>query len=64
MLVDDATVAIENIHRIRHTGKPLIQSIIAGTSQIALPALMATLVICIVFSYYFINWSLSIYLLL
>ncbi len=49
MLVDDATVAIENIHRIHHTGKPLIFSILNGSSQIALPALMATLVICIVF---------------
>ena len=49
MLVDDATVAIENIHRIRALGKPLTVSIIEGSSQIALPALMATLVICIVF---------------
>jgi len=49
MLVDDATVAVENIHRIRATGKPLTVSILEGSSQIALPALMATLVICIVF---------------
>ncbi len=49
MLVDDATVAVENIHRIRDLGKPLTISILEGSSQIALPALMATLVICIVF---------------
>ncbi|MGY3805139.1 efflux RND transporter permease subunit [Pigmentibacter ruber] len=49
MLVDDATVAIENIHRIRNQNNPLIYSIMEGSRQIALPALSATLVICIVF---------------
>jgi multidrug efflux pump subunit AcrB len=50
MLVDDATVEVENIHRNRHLGHPLTIAILNGASQIALPAIMATLAICIVFS--------------
>ncbi len=49
MLVDDATVALENIHRNRTLGKPLTVAIIDGSQQIALPAIMATFAICIVF---------------
>ena len=49
MLVDDATVEIENIHRNRSLGKPLTVAILDGASQIAVPALAATLTICIVF---------------
>ncbi|HET6400439.1 MAG TPA: efflux RND transporter permease subunit [Candidatus Kapabacteria bacterium] len=49
MLVDDATVAIENIHRNRTLGKPLTVAILDGSQQIALPAIMATFAICIVF---------------
>ena len=49
MLVDDATVAVENIHRNRTLGLPLTRAIIVGAEQIALPAIMATLAICIVF---------------
>jgi multidrug efflux pump subunit AcrB len=49
MLVDDATVEIENIHRNRMLGKPLTVAILDGASQIAIPALAATLTICIVF---------------
>jgi multidrug efflux pump subunit AcrB len=49
MLVDDATVEVENIHRNRGLGKPLTVAILDGASQIALPAIMATLAICIVF---------------
>jgi multidrug efflux pump subunit AcrB len=49
MLVDDATVEIENIHRNRHLGKPLTVAILTGAQQIATPALAATLTICIVF---------------
>jgi multidrug efflux pump subunit AcrB len=49
MLVDDATVEVENIHRNRNMGKPLTVAILDGASQIALPAIMATLSICIVF---------------
>jgi len=49
MLVDDATVEIENIHRNRLLGKPLTVAILTGAQQVATPALAATLAICIVF---------------
>jgi multidrug efflux pump subunit AcrB len=49
MLVDDATVEVENIHRNRMLGKPLTVAILDGAHQIAVPALAATLTICIVF---------------
>ena len=49
MLVDDATVEVENIHRNRHLGKKLTVAILDGAAQIAVPALAATLTICIVF---------------
>ncbi len=49
MLVDDATVEIENIHRNRHMGKPLTVAILDGAHEIATPALVATMSICIVF---------------
>jgi len=49
MLVDDATVAVENIHRNRHLGKGLTVAILDGAREIATPALAATLTICIVF---------------
>ncbi len=49
MLVDDATVTVENIHRHRLLGKPLTISILDGANEISIPALMATLAICIVF---------------
>ncbi|PTL75200.1 efflux RND transporter permease subunit [Vitiosangium sp. GDMCC 1.1324] len=49
MLVDDATVAVENIHRNRTLGLPLTPAILVGAEQIAVPALAATLTICIVF---------------
>lgn len=49
ILVDDATVTIENIHRNIHDGKGLRKAIIDGTAQIATPTLVATLSICIVF---------------
>ena len=49
MLVDDATVAIENIHRNRALGKPLTVAILDGARQVAIPAIVATLSICIVF---------------
>ena len=50
MLVDDATVEVENIHRNHALGLPLTVAILTGASQIALPAITATLAICIVFS--------------
>lgn len=49
ILVDDATVEIENVHRQMATGKPLEQAILDGAQEIALPALVSTLCICIVF---------------
>ena len=49
MLVDDATVEVENIHRNRLTGKPLTVAILDGAHQVAVPALAATMTICIVF---------------
>jgi CzcA family heavy metal efflux pump len=50
ILVDDATVEIENIHRNLGQGKPLTRAILDGAQQIATPALVATLCICIVFT--------------
>ena len=49
ILVDDATVAIENIHHHMASGKPLEDSILTGAQEIALPAFVSTLCICIVF---------------
>ncbi|HKE16766.1 MAG TPA: efflux RND transporter permease subunit [Kofleriaceae bacterium] len=49
ILVDDATVAIENIHRNLAQRKPFIQAIVDGAQQIAVPAFVSTLCICIVF---------------
>ena len=49
MLVDDATVEVENIHRNRGLGKPLTVAILDGAHQVATPAIVATLAICIVF---------------
>jgi multidrug efflux pump subunit AcrB len=49
MLVDDATVEVENIHRNRMMRKPLTVAILDGAQQIAVPAIVATLAICIVF---------------
>jgi multidrug efflux pump subunit AcrB len=50
MLVDDATVEVENIHRNHAMGKPVLTAILDGASQIATPTLIGTLAICIVFS--------------
>lgn len=49
ILVDDATVTIENIERHLHLGKDLYNAIYDGASEIAVPALVSTLCICIVF---------------
>jgi len=49
MLVDDATVEIENVHRNMAMGKHIVQSILDGAQQVAMPALVSTLSICIVF---------------
>ncbi len=49
ILVDDATVEVENINRNAALGLPILDAILAGASQIAVPAFVATLSICIVF---------------
>jgi multidrug efflux pump subunit AcrB len=49
VLVDDATVELENVHRNFGASKPIRQSILDGASQIATPAFVSTLAICIVF---------------
>src|SRR5208282_41362 len=49
MLVDDATVEVENIHRNQALDKPLLVAILDGASQIATPTFVGTLAICIVF---------------
>lgn len=49
ILVDDATVAIENIHQHFATGKAHEEAIMDGAQEIALPALVSTLCVCIVF---------------
>jgi CzcA family heavy metal efflux pump len=48
ILVDDATVTIENIHR-HMDGQPLREAVLIGASEIATPTLVSTLTICIVF---------------
>ena len=49
ILVDDATVTIENIHRIRHDGAELRRAVLNGAAGIALPTLVSTLAISCVF---------------
>jgi multidrug efflux pump subunit AcrB len=49
ILVDDATVTIENIERFREEGHGQREAILDGAAQIAVPALVSTLCICIVF---------------
>ena len=49
ILVDDATVEIENTHRNMAMRKPLLRAVLDGAQQIAVPTFVATLSICIVF---------------
>ncbi len=49
ILVDDATVELENVHRNFGFNKPIRQAILDGAAQIATPAFVSTLAICIVF---------------
>ena len=49
ILVDEATITIENIHRHRMLGKDLRESILVGSAEIAFPALVSALVLTIVF---------------
>jgi len=49
ILVDDATVELENVERHLHQGKRVHQAILDGAQEIAMPALVATLCICMAF---------------
>jgi multidrug efflux pump subunit AcrB len=49
ILVDDATVAIENTHRNIGMRKSLVDAVVDGAAQIAIPTFVSTLAICIVF---------------
>jgi multidrug efflux pump subunit AcrB len=62
ILVDDATVEIENINRNLESGKEIEQAILDGAAQIAVPALVSTLSICIVFVPMFFLSGVSRYL--
>ena len=62
ILVDDATVEIENINRNLEAGKEIEQAILDGAAQIAIPALVSTLAICIVFVPMFFLGGVSRYL--
>jgi multidrug efflux pump subunit AcrB len=62
ILVDDATVAIENINRNLESGKELEQSILDGSAQIAIPAFVSTIAICIVFVPMFLLSGVARYL--
>ena len=64
ILVDDATVEIENVHRQMALGKPVVDAILAGAQQIALPAFVSTLCICIVFAPMFFLTGVARYLFL
>jgi multidrug efflux pump subunit AcrB len=57
MLVDDATVEVENIHRNRALNKPLTVAILDGARQVAVPAIVATLSICVVFFPVVLLWG-------
>ncbi len=62
ILVDDATVEIENINRNLEQGKEIEQAILDGAAQIATPALVSTFAICIVFVPMFLLSGVARYL--
>ncbi|GGH07388.1 efflux RND transporter permease subunit [Silvibacterium dinghuense] len=62
ILVDDATVTIENIERFLENGYEMREAILDGAAQIAVPALVSTLCICIVFLPMFFLTGVSKYL--
>jgi multidrug efflux pump subunit AcrB len=62
ILVDDATVTIENIERYLEDGHLLHDAILEGAAQISVPALVSTLCICIVFLPMFFLSGVSRYL--
>ena len=62
ILVDDATVTIENIERFLEEGHELHEGILQGAAQIAVPAFVSTLCICIVFLPMFLLQGVARYL--
>ena len=62
ILVDDATVEIENINRNIAEGKEIEHAILDGAAQIAVPAFVSTLSICIVFAPMFLLTGVARYL--
>jgi len=62
ILVDDATVTIENINRYLEEGQEVEAAIVAGAQQILLPAFVSTLSICIVFVPMFLLSGVARYL--
>jgi CzcA family heavy metal efflux pump len=62
ILVDDATVTIENIERFLEEGHELHEGILEGAAQIAVPAFVSTLCICIVFLPMFLLQGVARYL--
>ncbi|MBB5341603.1 efflux RND transporter permease subunit [Tunturiibacter gelidoferens] len=62
ILVDDATVEIENINRNLEEGKEVEQAILDGAAQIAVPAFVSTISICIVFVPMFLLGGVARYL--
>src|SRR5246127_1119138 len=62
ILVDDATVTIENIERVLEQGRSLHEGILESAAQIAVPALVSTLCICIVFLPMFLLSGVARYL--
>jgi multidrug efflux pump subunit AcrB len=62
ILVDDATVTIENVERHLTTGENLDDGILKGAGEIALPAMVSTLCICIVFVPMFLLTGVAGYL--
>ncbi|MGO8800706.1 MAG: efflux RND transporter permease subunit [Roseiarcus sp.] len=49
ILVDNGTVVIENIERHVHDGEPLTRAIVVGAGEVAVPTVLSTICICIVF---------------
>jgi CzcA family heavy metal efflux pump len=62
ILVDDATVTIENINRHLEEGQDVETAIVEGSRQITIPALVSTLSICIVFVPMFLLSGVARYL--
>jgi multidrug efflux pump subunit AcrB len=62
ILVDNATVVIENIERHQGMGEPLVTAIVNGCAEIGVPTLLSTLSICIVFVPVFLLQGTSKYL--